>query len=326
MQEVNKCILCDSANLSSNTARVAPFIAERIWNKKSFKIKLAYCKDCGFSFYNPRLEECEIQALYENYRDENYQKQRYKHEPYYTKEINEHIGKNQAEILNRKKNLYYLLDDYTELSSIRSVLDFGGDRGQFIIDELNHAKKYVFDISGVDAVENVEKINDLAECKRHKYDLIMCCHVLEHVAFPLELIEKLKNLASENTVIYIETPFETPFLYNNVFSKLLSRISFLRALIFNIPEAFKKRNMILKAKNDSQNTLLIKEKALLAYKYYKKILSLREFIMHEHINFYTPQSLEKMFVNHGFHNLKVEVREINFGWTSDKVISCLATK
>ena len=178
MEKVNECILCSSKRLKKHKAIIASFIAERIWNKKSFGIELTLCEDCSFAFFNPRLGDDEIQALYNNYRDENYQQQRYKHEPFYTKEINELIRNNDVEIINRKKNLFKFLSDYTNTANIKSVLDFGGDQGQAIIDEFSHIDRYVFDISGADPINsNIIKINNYSECKKNSYDFIMCCHV-----------------------------------------------------------------------------------------------------------------------------------------------------
>ena len=44
----------------------------------------------------------------------------------------------------------------------------------------------------------------------------MCCHLLEHVSDPLQIISNIVDCVADNGYLYIEVPFETKFLrYSN---------------------------------------------------------------------------------------------------------------
>ena len=134
---INNCILCNSNKIDIFPATMAPFIAERIWNSTPIKISIVRCSKCGFIFYNPRLDDEEEKTLYNNYRGEEYVKQRIKHEKNYSQKLNELIGKNPIEIENRKLHLSKILNDNLDINKIRNILDFGGDKGQHIINEFD---------------------------------------------------------------------------------------------------------------------------------------------------------------------------------------------
>jgi hypothetical protein len=295
MKDVKECIICGSKEFEHYRAMVAPFLAERIWKKKSLTVQLIRCKKCGVYFFNPRLEDYETEILYKNYRDDQYQQQRYKHEQWYTKEMNELIGKNNIELMNRKNNLYNILSKNIDISSIKSVLDFGGDKGQFIIDELSSANRYVYDVSGIEPNKGITKLTSLSECNKYKYDLIMCCHVLEHVSYPNEILQDIKSLSDKNTIVYIEVPFESPFITGK----------------------FKRWGSSLK--------ILIKN----PFKLIKTVLSLININMprawmHEHVNFFTIDSMRELMQINGFKVITIETQEIDLGWTKSNIISCLA--
>ena len=327
MKKVDECVACASKQIINFKAFISPFIAERIWGNNISDINLSWCKNCDFAFYNPRLEENEARVLYKNYRDKDYQQQRYKHEPYYTSKINDLIGNNETEIANRKANLFRILNKNIDISEIKNILDFGGDKGQFIIDEADDANKFVFEISGVEPLDNIIKINNYNECKKHSYDLIMCCHVLEHVPYPSEIVQNIKELSNKNTVLYIEVPLEFPFVYDNLsrFKKIIRSISFLNPFLPNQEEAFNKgKALLIDNQDDLKNSGYINKIFYDIPKYINKILSLSRFYMNEHINFFTPKSLEKILELNGFDNISTEIKEIDCGWINYKARCCLA--
>lgn len=295
MKEVNHCLVCGSTQLKTFRAKVNPFIAERVWGRGAFDVKLLLCNNCTFAFYNPRLEDNEIEILYSNYRDDLYQKQRAKIEPWYTKEIISQIGNNPTELHSRKSNLTRLLSKYIDISAIKSVLDFGGDKGQFIPDELEGADRYVYEISGVEPLKGIKLVRNLSECKSRAFDLIMCCHVLEHCSYPVNIIDEIRQLSNNRTIIYIEVPFDSPF-YAGGSEKL-------------------------------QNGLrLIKRNPIYLFKIIQGIIQLRPgtFYMGEHVNFFTQESLEVLLKMNGFAVIANEIRLIDNGWTKGRNISCLS--
>lgn len=288
MKEVNKCIVCNSDKLLIYPAITAPFIADRIWHSKPIKVNLMRCKNCGFAFYNPRLDNDEISNLYRDYRSDEYQKNRQKYEPSYTKELNESIGKNEIEIKNRKSNLSKILNENLDVSKIRSVLNFMGDNGQFIADDLVNAGKYVYGISGVTPIKGVKIIKDIPESRNMKFDFIMCCQVLEHVPYPLEILEQIKMFSHKDSVFYFEVPIDSPFEFSLITAKYKEVIERI-LLLFGLLKEFN-----------------------------------RVFEMHEHTNHFSINSMKNMLVLTGFEILFIDVRTIDIGWSKPNILSCLA--
>jgi SAM-dependent methyltransferase len=93
-----------------------------------------------------------------------------------------------------------------DLNSIKSVLDFGGDLGQYIPDELNHARRHVVEIEERELVEGVTGVTSPAGCE--PVDLVLCCHTLEHVSYPSNLVAEMKRYLRPGGLLYIEVPDE----------------------------------------------------------------------------------------------------------------------
>jgi len=292
MKYVDKCVICNSRNLSAYNAATAPFIASRVWDSKPFKVKLFHCRNCDFVFFNLRMQENEMAALYKDYRDETYQHQRNSFEKWYTKEINEKIGNNPTEIRNRNKNLSDILLKTTDVTKIKTVLDFGGDKGQFIPEVLRSAEKYVYDISGITPNQGVKSIQDLSESRSLKFDLIMCCHVLEHVPYPPEILEQIKRFSRKDSIYYFEVPFDSPFQFQNI----LSFKNIIKHFLYSV---------------------------LPIYKCIRFIFS-RSFEMHEHVNFFSVNSLKNLMDVSGLKVQYISVRPIDSGWIKNNVLCCIA--
>ena len=88
------------------------------------------------------------------------------------------------------------------------VLDYGGDRGQFIPESLGK-EKYIFEISDALPVEGVTRIASEAVLRRHPLDFIMVCHVLEHCSDQCATLRTFKELGhGTESLYYIEVPYE----------------------------------------------------------------------------------------------------------------------
>jgi hypothetical protein len=90
------------------------------------------------------------------------------------------------------------------------VLDFGGDRGALVRGLIPGAKSYVYDISAVSPEPGVESAGDLAACRALQFDLMLNSNVLEHVGFPRVLLEQIRSVATDKTLVFVEVPFESP--------------------------------------------------------------------------------------------------------------------
>jgi hypothetical protein len=203
---IDSCPCCASKSLKEWPAIVAPFIARYACGIDPIACRLCECGSCTFRFFDSRLTDSEIGALYAGYRGPAYFESRHRHEFWYSASVNAGIGNDSAEIASRKQNLAKLLSERSE--AIRSVLDYGGDRGQFIPDHLG-TERYVYEISHATPVPGVSRIESV---EGRQFDLVMLAHVLEHCSEPLRVVDELKRLANERTIYYLEVPYERPSL------------------------------------------------------------------------------------------------------------------
>jgi 2-polyprenyl-3-methyl-5-hydroxy-6-metoxy-1,4-benzoquinol methylase len=267
------CLACGNYDLETKSAVISNFLLERIWNNSiNNETSICHCKKCGFAFYALRPSENEMGKLYENYRDTVYQKQRQKHDSWYTKEINnlfddQIVYKSRQEIANK------FLIKHIDATDIKSVLDYGGSTGIHIPQIFTNAKKYVFDISGVKTVDGVQYLNNLDDANKQQYDFVMCTAVLEHVSKPNQILRQLKEMVSENGYLYIGVPFDSPF-YRHKTSK--------PQFLFNKYFSFK----------------VILDRFLRDWKH--------PFVMHEHINYFTENSLKEMLEKCGLTVLEID--------------------
>jgi hypothetical protein len=207
MIEVHNCVICDGTIRYLKRALVAPFLAKRIWNRNPFCVDLVKCESCGFTFYNPRLDDADLRRLYQDYRLDEYQRMRHSFEPWYTEKFNADLA-SAASYEIRRSMLSPILREHIGDRKISRVLDYGGDRGDLVVGLLEEAQPFVYDISGVKAASGVISTNDPAECKA---DLIINSNVLEHVGFPRQIVAGILNASPDGGLVYLEVPCEFPF-------------------------------------------------------------------------------------------------------------------
>lgn len=172
---------------------------------------VVHCPNCDFYYASYRPTDDEGNRLYKNYRDDFYQKQRQKYEPAYTPEFNRMLYASADNINWRKGRVASFLKDVLDIGGVRYLLDFGGDKGQFIPDVFSGAEKVcVYEISGTYVEKGVELITDYDELHNYSWDLIMCCQVLEHLSDVKSYFGNLLALMNDNTFLYIDVPLEKP--------------------------------------------------------------------------------------------------------------------
>ena len=86
------------------------------------------------------------------------------------------------------------------------VLDHGGKRGALLAEFVREgARAYLADLAAVgEPAPGVERVEDPARAA--PYDVILLCHVLEHVMEPRPLLERLRSLVAPDGVLYVEVP------------------------------------------------------------------------------------------------------------------------
>ena len=294
-----RCLICGSDNISKTDTVVSDFVMARIApnEKENYKTKLCFCNDCSFAFYEYRIDSVEQMALYRNYRDTEYQKTREKCECWYTAKVNNMLNSDNKALEEQKRVIRKLLNE-NGISDIRNALDYGGNEGKTFFDEIGTENKYVYDISGVPTQEGVKSISDYSKLKDYRFDFIMCNMLFEHLADPMALMESLKEIGDENTVYYVEVPSENPFVCGNKHS-----ITRNLKLVFNPHMNFFK-----------------------LVRYYFKKRKEPFMPMHEHINFFTKDSMKKMIDLSGFTCIDIQENEEETAIGRQIVLSALFKK
>lgn len=301
MELAELCVACGGDHLRSKRASVAPFVAERVWSREPFETELLTCSECGMTFYRVRPDDDEMARLYGGYRDSAYQEQREKYEPDYTPQRNAEIG-GDIEIEQRSAYLGRMIATHVKVSSVRSVLDFGGDRGQFIPKELASAAKYVYDVSGVEPIAEVTRLPTIADVMDHDYDLVLCCMVLEHVSIPRGIVHLLRKVGHDGTRFYFEVPQDSPvFAPSQRLAPDAPLRTRVKARVQEIPGLY--------------NGYLRLRGAAPAH---------TPPVMHEHINHFTPESLSVLLEREGFRIDHLSSTAFNLGWGEGSFLSCIA--
>jgi hypothetical protein len=103
------------------------------------------------------------------------------------------------------------LRNQLDIATVHKVLDFGGARGEIVLNLLPNAAPYVYDISCVAPLKGVTACQDLEDCRRQQADLVISSNALEHVGYPEEFLTQVKQVCGTATTFWIEVPKEEPF-------------------------------------------------------------------------------------------------------------------
>lgn len=257
---MTKCIICNSKKIINFPGVMTQFLIHRmeIIEKSAHLNK---CANCSFAFFDYRPSDLEMQKLYLNYRDKDYQKIRQIYEPFYTKEFNSSLG-SEEEVQEKRLNLLNVLKKAKiDYCFINNILDYGGDRGQNIdIPEFLNANKYIYDIAGIEVISSIKNVANFSnEEKKEKFDLVVSQHTLEHISYPVSSMKEIHYMLKKGGYFYFELPQDDP-----------------------TASYFSKRRMI----------------ASYFFKKYRKYLTKLFFykklpvFMHEHINYFDKKSVK----------------------------------
>lgn len=279
---------------------MSDFLAARIFEgeeaSKRHDVNLCHCEDCSFSFYDRRLTDEEAARLYRDYRGEEYQKTREKYDCWYTEKVNSALNGDKLALSEQQRVISEMIGRNVPIE-IKVALDYGGNKGVTFTKEIGTKERYVYDISGIQPVDGVTRINEYSELAGHDFDLIMCNMTLEHASYPADFMKLLYDAGGRDTYYYLEVPSEDPFAQSK-FS-----ISKNIGLLFN--------------KNYS-NLKLVKHYFYLRTQPYMP--------MTEHINFFTPKSLKALLERCGFEAAEIGENIEKSVLGKDKVLSAVFKK
>jgi SAM-dependent methyltransferase len=181
--------------------------------------EIASCQACGFGIATPRVSQGQLDAFYVS---GEYWKNIASQNPY--QKAHEF---NQSGIRVRK------CINYLPRSGYIHVLDVGAGHGfiatwlELLLKEKIHYYHYVEPDNGNDEFikgnltsfrkHRIENLDSVSE----QYHFILLNHVLEHVADPIDLLIKIKNILKPGGVLYIETPHADYRFKKNVFPHTL---------------------------------------------------------------------------------------------------------
>ena len=185
--------------------------------------RLLKCEDCGLVFFSASFSDGELTRMYSGYRNSEYQRRRTRYEPWYTKKINDAIGHSEDVLTLRRQHLEKVLLDASsnhpkKFSSPTRVLDVGGDEGQFIPKIESITEKAVLEVSGVRPVDEAQILTSWDQVDDFSPDMIMMCHVLEHIETARENVENASRALKPGGLLYLEIPLDRPINIGRVFS------------------------------------------------------------------------------------------------------------
>ena len=153
------------------------------------------CRSCGFVTYAPRPGEEDLDRKYRFLTSLGLD--------------TTSLDANSATERGRAQRLWKKLRRRLPKKRCR-ILDFGGSDGRLVLPLAEHGHDcFVIDYSS-HLVPGVERIGSTLDELPDDvtYDVIVCSHVIEHVAEPFTTVSLLVEHMSEGGVIYIEVPME----------------------------------------------------------------------------------------------------------------------
>ena len=184
-------------------------------NKTNGNRKWHKCVKCGIAFSTPRLTLEEIEWMYKNYRNISFRNET---PDEYFKRITS-LPKDKSENYQKYSYIHESLINFQPLN----ILDIGCGGGVLI-----HELKKHWNSAKYFGIEPSPNYAELASRKTYaniingyfssatkyetKFDLITCCHVLEHIEDFNKFITAMKSNLNDNGYIYLEVPDYSDFM------------------------------------------------------------------------------------------------------------------
>jgi len=265
------------------------------------------CQACGHRFFDYSFSDAEMGRLYGEYRDERYFLARHRVEPWYGRSANL-ANKDQILIAARKASLLKFLRPLLPASRSGLVIaDIGGDAGQFIPLEIARAS-YLIEASDQVPVQGVSRVTTMAALPDNP-DLLVCAHVLEHLPSPVAFLESQLGspMIQRGCFVYLEVPLErfkvSAFLQTRFYFKYLRLLVRFRLAV-----------------------IVVDFLSVLARAYLGRLFPPLIIKMHEHVNFFSVQSLSVCIQSLGLELIAISSERGSPLSTHQGVIRALARK
>jgi SAM-dependent methyltransferase len=186
------CIICSGPTKKVLDATPAPFIALRLELDPKTPYILHECLWCEHQFFTPRLTQEQESKLYLGYRNPVYNAQRLAVEPQYGQYIESFEDRDSPHHRERIVAMRWVTEN---MPSPKTVLDFGGEADAWLA-------RGVYPNADITAYDPSERTSLSVQ----KYDLVICAHVLEHVADPVRTLRQAVSRVKPGGHLYLEVP------------------------------------------------------------------------------------------------------------------------
>lgn len=225
---LNVCPVCSNESRMVAYGVIAPWILLLNDHGLYGPTKLMQCSDCELTFFAHRYTESEMSSLYSEYRKDSYFQIRNRWEPWFRKIENSAFdGSNQSSILDRKA---FLSESFVKAGLGERIfdgcIDFGGDLGQFIPDDIKGNRAVIDYSTKPTADDGILRFHDLSAIP-FKVDLVLNCHVLEHLPEIGDVVSDIGRYIRSRGYIYIEVPqdnFKTSAFHKTILYRKWLRI------------------------------------------------------------------------------------------------------
>jgi SAM-dependent methyltransferase len=282
-------------------AGIAPFVGIRIGTRRRHT-RLAECRRCEHRFFEHRYDDAEIRKLYADYRGTEYFEARNRREPWYTRRLNEILVARAAGFGVRKAEVAEMLGRHAPPRGYGSVLDYGGDRGQYLPEGFGN--RFVFDISGVVPEPGVHAFANRDAIGGRRFGAVFNSNVLEHVSDVADVVAHMRSLVEPGGLLFVEVPEEH---YGLTLSPRDGPAGRMLAAALHLP--------VIGTALDFYGTAARVKLGMVPPLAIPRI--------HEHINYFTVRSLRLALEGEGFRVLQCDRRERSLGKML-QAIACVA--
>lgn len=204
------CPICGNPGTIQAHGRIAPFILQLQGdpNDATRDTTLCRCDRCDLVYFSHRFDENALAAMYSGYRNERYLSIRRRWEPWYSRAVNSAMEPGSEVVDERVGFVTDIIESYVDVDTLRSIVDYGGDEGQFFPKGYSGAK-YVIDVSGKDLVDGVQSASSLDELPARPH-LVVASGILEHLVDPTALVKEIRAAIADDGLFYAEVPLDRP--------------------------------------------------------------------------------------------------------------------
>jgi SAM-dependent methyltransferase len=203
MKTIKHCPVCGSQDIQALPAHFDAWFLQRMRrldpSQPYLDVALNHCQACDYGGVNHRFTVQEEAQYYQNYMKGEYLDGRGLHQ-YAAVVYNEHNKK------IRRDAAEQIMRQHIDVTTITSVLDYGGHSGDLIPSAFDGIRRAVFDYDQAQMLPNGVEVIDSQY--QGKFDLVMSAHTLEHASDIDGMVERLKELTRPGGWIYIEVPAE----------------------------------------------------------------------------------------------------------------------